>query len=111
MSRSKPKSTIRQIEARLDDMTQNINQYIGMLIGELDKHNTLILKMLQRDGLIEEKECPECEGVIRTPLLDGLEDNGNCPYCGHIFDDEQTSLEDYDFSTNGTLSDLAPEEE
>ena len=42
MSR-KPKPTIRQIEARLDEMTQSVNQYIGMLIGELDKHNTLIL--------------------------------------------------------------------
>ena len=80
-SRGKKKPTIRELDEKIGIMAGRIDGFLNMIAQELEKHNTLILKMLQKDGLIHEQECPHCKGIIRTPMLDGIELVDICPYC------------------------------
>ena len=93
MSRAKPKPTIKQLDEQISIMAGRIDGFLNMIAQELEKHNTLILKILQKEGLIHEQTCALCSGVIRTPLLDGIELVDMCPYCEQpLSDTEQTTL-------------------
>jgi len=93
MSRGNKKPTIRQLDEKISVMVSRVDGFLNMIAQELEKHNTLILKILQRDGLIHEQECNHCGGIVRTPMLDGIEPVELCPYCEQPMDNtEQTTL-------------------
>lgn len=93
MSRGSKKPTIKQLDEKIGIMAGRVDGFLNMIAQELEKHNTLILKMLQKDGLIQEQTCGHCQGVVRTPLLDGIELVDLCPYCEQpISDTEQSTL-------------------
>jgi hypothetical protein len=95
------KPTIRELEGLINQTQENmsimagrIDQFLNMFVQELEKHNTLISKMLEKQGLMDEQICHSCEGVIRIPMLDGLEPLEECPYCNASlnYDTTQTTL-------------------
>jgi rubrerythrin len=96
----KRKATIRELEGQIEDlqgkfniMVQRVDQFLNMFVAELEKHNTIISKMLEAQGLMHAEVCPKCEGTIRTPVLEGIEPVDDCPYCGHVLrESEQTTL-------------------
>ncbi len=93
MSRGSKKPTIKQLDEKINVMIGRIDGFLNMIAQELEKHNTLILKILQKDGLIHEQECNHCGGIVRTPLLDGIELVELCPYCEQPMDStQQTTL-------------------
>ncbi len=92
MSRGSKKPTIKQLDEKIGIMAGRVDGFLNMIAQELEKHNTLILKMLQREGLIHEQECPHCTGIIRTPMLDGIELVDMCPYCDQPLNEQQTKL-------------------
>ena len=97
---SKRKPTVRELESSILEVQNNLNtmagridQFLNMFVAELKKHNTIISKMLEAQGLMQNEVCGACEGTIRTPLLDGIEPVDDCPYCGaSLRDTEQTTL-------------------
>jgi len=96
----KRKATAKELEEMITGVQTNMNimagridQFLNMFVAELEKHNTIISKMLEAQGLMSKQECPSCEGTIRTPILDGIEVVDECPYCNHILSDtKQTEL-------------------
>jgi uncharacterized CHY-type Zn-finger protein len=95
------KPTIRELDEKINQTQENmgimagrIDQFLNMFVQELEKHNTLISKMLEQQGLMEESVCAECAGTIRIPMLDGLEPLEECPYCNASLnpDTTQTTL-------------------
>lgn len=95
------KPTIRELDEKINQTQENMNimagridQFLNMFVQELEKHNTLISKMLEKQGMMDEQTCLSCEGVIRIPLLDGLEPLTECPYCDADLtgDSKQTTL-------------------
>lgn len=95
MSRSKRKLTMKEVEEHLNTMAQRQNQMAGIvqaLMNEAEKQNTIMLHFLMQEGLIETRNCPECEGEINFPVLQGLERDKECPYCGKDLDGNQEKL-------------------
>lgn len=96
----KRKPTARELEQMITEVQQNMNvmagridQFLNMFVAELEKHNTIISKMLESQGLMDKEDCPKCEGTIRTPLLEGIDPVDDCPYCGATLrEGEQTTL-------------------
>jgi uncharacterized protein YbaR (Trm112 family) len=95
MSQRKGKATVKQIEATMERRFGAIDSWLHMFMQELDKHNTLILKMLEKDNLIEVQTCPSCAGDIRLPKLEGIDPVDTCPYCNSPIDVNQTTLDDF----------------
>ena len=92
-SRAKPKPTIKMIDERINIMTNRIDQFLNMFVAELEKHNTLIAKLIEHDGMMDTEDCPSCQGTIRTPMFDGIVKVDDCPYCGcPLREGEQTTL-------------------
>jgi hypothetical protein len=83
------------MEQRMDAAMRQMDEMLNVIFREMDKHNTLILKMLEKDGLISESECPSCSGVVRVPLLHGIEVGDDCVYCGASLDGSQKTLDDF----------------
>ena len=96
----KRKPTVRELEqqilgvqSNLNIMTERIDQFLNMFVMELEKHNTIISKMLEAQDLMHSEDCAKCEGTIRTPLLDGIDLVDDCPYCGEsLRGGEQSTL-------------------
>ena len=96
----KRKATARELEARglevqgnLNIMTERIDQFLNMFVMELEKHNTIISKMLEAQDLMHSEDCSACGGTIRTPILEGIDPVDDCPYCGaSLRESEQTTL-------------------
>ena len=96
----KRKATARELEEMITEVQQNmsvmagrIDQFLNMFVAELEKHNTIISKMLEAQDLMHTEDCPKCEGTIRTPVLEGIEPVDDCPYCGATLrETEQTTL-------------------
>jgi len=91
------KPTIRELEKNIEQTQENMNimagridQFLNMFVQELEKHNTLISKMLEKQGLMDIQTCPSCEGTIRIPMLEGVEHLTECPYCGEDLDADAT---------------------
>lgn len=91
MSRAKPKLTIKQLTQNMEVMTSRIDQFLNMFVQELEKHNTLIAKMLEADGKMHLQDCPSCGGTVRTPLLEGIEQVLECPYCQASLHQDETT--------------------
>lgn len=84
---------INGVQSNLNIMTERIDQFLNMFVAELEKHNTIISKMLEAQGLMHSEDCSACNGTIRTPILDGIDLVDDCPYCGvSLRDGEQTTL-------------------
>jgi len=93
MGRESKKPTIKQIDEKMSIMAGRIDGFLHMIMQELEKHNTLILRTLQHLDLISEDKCPSCSGSIRVPQFEGIERPDICPYCEASLDDtEQTTL-------------------
>ena len=92
MSRSSKKPTVKQIDEKMSIMAGRIDGFLHMIMQELEKHNTLILKILESMDLITSEDCSECGGTIRIPLFDGIEKPDLCPYCETPLDEKQTKL-------------------
>lgn len=96
---NKRKPTVRELENAILEVQNNLNamvgridQFLNMFVAELEKHNTIISKMLETQGLMHTEVCKKCEGTIRTPLLDGIDPVDDCPYCSENLRGEQTKL-------------------
>ena len=77
----------------LNIMTSRIDQFLNIFVAELEKHNTIISKMLEAQDLMHTEDCKACGGTIRTPILEGIDPVDDCPYCGEsLRDGEQSTL-------------------
>lgn len=96
MSREKRKPTIREVERNMSIMASRIDEFLNMFVREIEKHNTIISLLLEKLELMDKQTCSSCSGVIRTPLLDGIEFVDDCPYCDSPLNEtKQTKLEEY----------------
>mgnify|MGYP003116736073 CR=1 FL=1 len=97
----KRKATAKELEQMITEVQQNMNimagridQFLNMFVAELEKHNTIISKMLEAQDLMHTEDCGACGGTIRTPILEGIDPVDDCPHCGAFLrDSEQTTLQ------------------
>ena len=89
---SKRKPTIRELDEKIAIMVNRVDTFLNMIVQELEKHNTILSKMLEAQGLMDLQECKACNGIVRTPILEGIDKVDDCPYCGAPLNEEQQKL-------------------
>lgn len=89
---SKRKPTIRELDEKMNIMVSRVDTFLNMIVQEIEKHNTIISKMLEAQGLMDSQECGSCGGIVRTPILDGIDKVDECPYCNEPLNKEQQKL-------------------
>ena len=84
MARESKKPTVKQMKGLLDEMTAAIeqqNQMLRVVFHEVDKLNMVVVRLLDKQGLLHNQSCPHCDFKINTPLLDDIELPTQCPAC------------------------------
>ena len=89
---SKRKPTIRELDEKIAIMVNRVDTFLNMIVQELEKHNTILSKMLEAQGLMDLQECKACSGIVRTPILEGIDKVDDCPYCGESLNEGQQKL-------------------
>jgi hypothetical protein len=89
MSRSK-KLTVKQLtdlyntHEQLIDMTNTRIDFMAQaVIGDFERMNMLLMKLIEELGYIKEKECmhDDCDAVFAWPALTGIPEPMECPDC------------------------------
>ena len=84
IARDAKKPTTKQIKGLVDaqnEMIEQQNQMLRVCFHEIDKLNMVVIRMLDKQGMLDSQTCPHCEFTINTPLLDGIELPTHCPAC------------------------------
>jgi len=84
MARDAKKPTTKQIKNLVDaqnEMIEQQNQMLRVCFHEIDKLNMVVIRMLDKQGMLDSKTCVHCEFTVNTPLLEGIEIPTICPAC------------------------------
>ena len=88
MAREGRKPTIKELKGMLDNVIENQtevieqqNQMLRVCFHEIDKLNMVVIRMLDKQGLLDSKTCPHCEFTVNTPLLEDIDLPTHCPAC------------------------------
>jgi predicted Zn-ribbon and HTH transcriptional regulator len=84
MARESKKPTVKQMMSIIESQTQTIeqqNQMIRVVFQEVDKLNMVVIRLLEKQGLLHNQKCSHCDFNINTPLLDDIELPTHCPAC------------------------------
>ena len=95
--RQPKKPTIKQLNEIVSLISSKLDQtahMVNILFQEVDKQNTVMLKLLQDLGKLEVKVCPHCEATQNLPLLPDIEPDPRCYACGKMMDDEPLGEEE-----------------
>lgn len=96
MVRESRKPTMREVKKELEGMKsdfEQFKQFMNVLFAEMDKCNMVLIRMLDKQGLLHHERCPHCDFAINTPLLDDIPVAEDCPACQKpLKDTTQTTL-------------------
>lgn len=96
MVRESRKLTMREVQKELDGIKADFEQsmrLMNVLFAEMDKCNMVLIRMLDKQGLLHHERCPHCDFAINTPLLDDIPVSEDCPACQKpLKDTKQTTL-------------------
>tara|TARA_Y100000004_G_C8700875_1_gene321555 strand:+ start:283 stop:594 length:312 start_codon:yes stop_codon:yes gene_type:complete len=88
MARESRKPTIKELKGLVDQVIENQNtvieqqnQMLRVCFHEIDKLNMVVIRMLDKQGLLDSKTCPHCDFTVNTPLLEGIDLPTECPAC------------------------------
>lgn len=84
MARDSKKPTVKQMMSIIESQTATIeqqNQMIRVVFQEVDKLNMVVIRLLEKQGLLHNQKCRHCDFNINTPLLDDIELPTHCPAC------------------------------
>ncbi len=95
--RQPKKPTIKQLNEIVQLMSSKLDQVghmTNILFQEVDKQNTVMLKLLEDLGKLSVSECPHCNTVINLPILPDIEPDPRCYACGKFLDEEEVGEEE-----------------
>jgi hypothetical protein len=96
MVRESRKPTTREVKKELEGLKSDFEQFkrfMNVLFAEMDKCNMVLIRMLDKQGLLHHERCPHCDFAINTPLLDDIPVSEHCPACDKpLRETEQTTL-------------------
>lgn len=84
MVRESRKMTMREVQNELGSLKTDIEQsmrLMNVLFAEMDKCNMVLIRMLDKQGLLHHEKCSHCDFAINTPLLDDIPVAEDCPAC------------------------------
>lgn len=96
MVRESRKPTMREVQKEMDGLKKDIDEFkrfINVLFAEMDKCNMVLIRMLDKQGLLHHEKCVHCGFSVNTPLLDDIPVAEDCPACQKpLTETKQTTL-------------------
>jgi len=96
MVRESRKMTMREVQKELEGMKNDIQQsmqFLNVLFAEMDKCNMVLIRLLEKGGLLHQKTCAHCGFNVNTPMFDDIPIPEECPACQKSLDEtKQTTL-------------------